>query len=718
MRTTLFYTANKSFFYMFFLFFSFSSCFLFAQEDSVDYDWQWAHLGGGKGWIMSSDPQTFGSHYLEAEQIKIIRVDKDNNYYYLGSVQHFEPVILDQPIDKYSNSELSIDLLLMSTDCEGNFRWSVTIGSCQNTAHAYMDIDTLGGVYVAVRVYNSQSYTYPHKPDEYRCVHFSPNDSLPPSPYTNYPVEWESIANMRQLHLLKYDTDGNFLWNHAIQDTSTLLGEIYDLSETQKARKFKHYGGFYGLSVEPNGTVHWLCLLNEGNHVDGNVVVPPRELIPWADEDVVPINDTFSYHSHIIKFDKDGNYIGHVPTPLKGSTFSPPQFQFHRDHWNGQYYFTFRLISRLEYLVWDTTIFRYSSIYEPSPITPLGGVFALDSVGNEIWRQLSDKPVVIPYQSNNLQGSGRVRSITTDEESNVYISGSHLNDFSRGIYGSLAGYTFTADLKGPFLMKLDAQGNFIWASHVDPNLGMGTGTGTQTINAIITHGEEVIATGLMNGVKWGDLALPRSFDAHSDLLVIRFNKHTGAPIKAYGLDIDDPANMYQSAIIPCLAVDRQGNYVVGGATKMDMFMNHPLGPIHKNVGAQDLWFAKLGKKSCDAPFEPIVYPPGNKPTPPDEEDDEDKPTPSGEEEEESNTSILEEQTTKIVIYPNPTDNKLHIHGEHLQSYEVHNLIGQSLMWGELNDTNNTISLQELSSGTYFIRVKTNYGNTIEKIIKK
>src|SRR5690606_8951278 len=70
----------------------------------------------------------------------------------------------------------------------------------------------------------------------------------------------------------------------------------------------------------------------------------------------------------------------------------------------------------------------------------------------------------------------------------------------------------------------------------------------------------------------------------------------------------------------------------------------------------------------------------------------------------------------IKLYPNPTDGKVYLsETDGIQKIEVFNLTGQKLM--TLN-TAPFIDLTPLNTGTYLIKIKTDKGTSIQKIIRK
>lgn len=76
----------------------------------------------------------------------------------------------------------------------------------------------------------------------------------------------------------------------------------------------------------------------------------------------------------------------------------------------------------------------------------------------------------------------------------------------------------------------------------------------------------------------------------------------------------------------------------------------------------------------------------------------------------------------VSIYPNPVEDELNIRTQNISEvldYEVVNALGQSVKLGELPvNTVNRISLSELSTGIYFIKLSTETSSFVQKIIKE
>ena len=68
----------------------------------------------------------------------------------------------------------------------------------------------------------------------------------------------------------------------------------------------------------------------------------------------------------------------------------------------------------------------------------------------------------------------------------------------------------------------------------------------------------------------------------------------------------------------------------------------------------------------------------------------------------------------VAIYPNPTTGILNIEAEGLLCTELMDITGRNI----LTTTDNTIDLSNLSTGVYMIRVQTEQGTTVRRVVRK
>src|SRR5690606_9674092 len=166
----------------------------------------------------------------------------------------------------------------------------------------------------------------------------------------------------------------------------------------------------------------------------------------------------------------------------------------------------------------------------------------------------------------------------------------------------------------------------------------------------------------------------------SDPMLMRFNKQTGAVIGMH--DIQGSAG--KNHLLTAVAVDNDGNYVVGGGYQGSLFTSggtvSPLG----SIGYYDFFVAKLGASTCGTAVSTDKF-----------------------------------NNIKVKVYPNPTTDIVNIETtETLYNYEVYNVLGQQIQQGNFNG-DNQINLHGAVVGTYFIKVTTTQGSTATvKIVKK
>ena len=82
-------------------------------------------------------------------------------------------------------------------------------------------------------------------------------------------------------------------------------------------------------------------------------------------------------------------------------------------------------------------------------------------------------------------------------------------------------------------------------------------------------------------------------------------------------------------------------------------------------------------------------------------------------------SQIANQNSQIVLYPNPSNGIFTISGiEQNTSISIYNAIGELVKSIQSTDNNTTIDLPDYSNGIYFIKVKNNNADVIQKIIKQ
>lgn len=78
------------------------------------------------------------------------------------------------------------------------------------------------------------------------------------------------------------------------------------------------------------------------------------------------------------------------------------------------------------------------------------------------------------------------------------------------------------------------------------------------------------------------------------------------------------------------------------------------------------------------------------------------------------TEGVNELESSLKLYPNPTSGVLNVQGEGMSSIEVYNTVGQCVMTQEVNGNTAQVNTESLNNGMYFIRIKANDGNVLNR----
>ncbi len=97
------------------------------------------------------------------ERVTAVAVDTENNYYYLAEVGGFSFTFGEMEFDTYNDFADSRDVFILSTDENGNFRWSKTIGGGWDERGAVsIGVDGSNAVYVSGSALNVEGNTPVH----------------------------------------------------------------------------------------------------------------------------------------------------------------------------------------------------------------------------------------------------------------------------------------------------------------------------------------------------------------------------------------------------------------------------------------------------------------------------------------------------------------------------------------------------------------------------
>lgn len=570
-----------------------------------------------------------------------------------------------------------VHVVLSSWDCNGNFRWMKTIGGAAglNTGKVVLGYqlktDTMGGVYVLGYVETG-----------------SAADSL----YWSVDTSINIPASYFMSYLVKYDTMGQFKWlrtpvRRAITSTNRRI--------------------YQELSVTPSGQVYCTALLDTGSYDGGNLIVSTRNYYAMA-------------------YNSNGNFQGATTfamTPPKPESLNFDYVRWEFDAVTNRFYGWFSLDTS-----YGTLVIGNTTITPPNPpiVYYKGILAAFNAQGQNIWLRES-------------VGDNGVSALTTDDDGTLYLLGF-------GLPGSVFCGDTAKNLLSPnstsYLMSLDTNGDFRWSQYAASIYIYGFGSS-------ITHsGNTVALFGLYTGnVSWDTLNINSS--TNRGLFLVTADASTGAIKELWGGDASSTTNATSTTI------DKNGNiYCVGQFSGTLSFGNNtftsPGGMLQdflvkfQNVscGCNLLQPAftvnAIGSKSFQysytggGPYTSISWDFGDgSPTVT-------SPNPThsfttygiytvcvtvtnacG-----SNTTCktlyvtpngiedLNQQTSDLIIYPNPAKTELTIASiDRGALFEIIDIAGRKMQRGQTHGEKETINIETLDAGVYFIRVIGKDGQT-------
>ena len=497
-------------------------------------------------------------------------------------------------------------------------------------------LDSNDNVYILPRLSHGNN-TYP--------VHFSPTEILP-----NQPNNQNIISDYwKTAFLVKYNSTGQFQWKKALQ------GDVNGLTYNNTI--------LYDLLIDSNNTIHFIAGFTSGTHLDNNVIIPTTV--------------TGSQH-HLIKYDINGNYISNIQLPMSdGSFFVSPSFTFRYDE------------PRNRYLIGGFRSYVNANedrplTYDGMPFTENAYILAINATnGSEIWRREMESSAPIFHDN-------RIYDLVVDEANgDVYIGGKLYRDGGAVVSikdpknNTSTPYTLTFNLPGgniPFIAKLNSSGTVQWARTPTGYNWSGAQTGSYWGFGLALRYNEVAFATMGSHTIWDGFSINRPQGHQSDPMLMRFNKQTGAVIGMHDIEGSTGNNHMLTAV----AVDNDGNYVVGGCYQGNLFTGGGKVGLLGAIGKYDFFVAKLAASTCG-------------------------------------TAVSADKFNKITVnvYPNPTNDVVNIETqETLQNYEVYNVLGQQIQKGNFNG-NNQLNLHGATAGTYFIKVTTTQGSAATvKVVKK
>lgn len=296
------------------------------------YEYVWAKRGGGIDFLNNG-----GDQFNNSETVRDIVVDSQDNYYFLCNMTTNSTDFDGNPILMADEGDLK-DIVLVSTTCDGTFRWSKTFGSWRTDNSEYISIDQNDNIYLGFRLDVKLNPTN----NDTRID----NDLIITSTLTTQDIG----PHARVLYLVSYDSNGALRWIDQPEDPQAVYNNLQpDI--------------FGGIHVDSNGVLHTLMRLGEGTHLNGNIVVPAN-------------NGTDFGQWFMVKYDALGTYLSHTFIPLDGIIFQDRVLMEYDEILNRYY------IAISEFLPINRNISYNNNTANHNAI-----LLSIDDNGNEIWRR-------------------------------------------------------------------------------------------------------------------------------------------------------------------------------------------------------------------------------------------------------------------------------------------------------------------------------------------
>ncbi|MEM6262040.1 MAG: PKD domain-containing protein [Bacteroidota bacterium] len=334
-------------------------CLLFLNFSLFAQSWQWG-IHGGSISTLSFNPR---------EEVVDMSTDPHGNVYFTSDLQSFPRFIGGVRADSFTSiNSYGSGSVLVSYDCQGNFRWSksVAVAAGSIARGRAVATDDQGGVYWAVAL-----------------------AMITPDNQASIDVDTTVFEAHKRHALIKYDTSGTYQWIR--------LPETDTISSPPSGRI--RISTLTNLSVSPDGEVYWYCQLTPGL---------------LSDNSGIAISSAGTY---VLRYDPLGNLLR--ATELAIDNFGAnglweteiPRY-FARDHVSGRFYVCDQYLRS-----------------QPSPslgsqqIVGSNYVGAFDSTGQFLWARQNDPSA----NAFGFKGNPQI-----DQKGNVYLVGgfSHLDTFN------------------------------------------------------------------------------------------------------------------------------------------------------------------------------------------------------------------------------------------------------------------------------------------------
>jgi len=300
--------------------------------------------------------------------------------------------------------------------------------------------------------------------------------------------------------------------------------------------------------------------------------------------------------------------------------------------------------------------------------------------GQQLVRKISHIPIFLACFNPNGEAIWKredtrdsagmsIYNLLFDTDNSIYLGGSILG-FN---FDSFMGFSVPLIASPGYIMKIDAMATApIWSTyHNKGAIGYG---------AIAMKGNELTFTDYCGGnnFTWGTQTFNATGNNEgNDVLFARFNKNNGDCLSLTKI----PGNIGYEDYGCALAVDRSGDYIVGGNFSSTLTFDSGVQVIN-NGGQSDFFIAKYATQAC------------------------------------SPLGVAENTFQNLTHYPNPTTGLLMLDSQEPLQYELYDLKGSLFANGAITVTNSSVDLSALPSGTYVLKIQNERGQIKEIKVAK
>jgi hypothetical protein len=499
-----------------------SPLMLFCQS------FQYINNGGGNNTLDSSNK----------EEIIDIVTDSQRNSYVISRISKDGVTLNGLPIMPHELNSVRNDIVLVSYNCDGTYRWHKVFGGGGNDYLSGVEVDSQDNVYV-VGSFSQCSNPGPSNP-YYSISSISDNNGFY---FTADPSN--TLQNYCQLTFrAKFNNTGILQWFHYIHSPRDLyaLGSAVFIRNTYMVNDILY------------------CL----------AIIPPGS---YESDSFSNTNNSLPFLHYLLKYDTSGNFISATPFDLELSNYTSAELRWYRNPYNGYYYALYLNNSSN-----NITVTAGGNNLDYT----LPKIICFNEFGQYQWHR-------------ETTGYATLNTMTFDNQNNIYVGG---YPGSQILPGSFNGYSYTAGFDGNyFIMKCNSNiTSYDWVTrYTTPgNIG-GYGQISSAILHYDSYNDKIIFGGqILLNTTWGSQTISGpGANNSSDPLLARFDPSNGSCL---GMHRILGTNGYQDAFTS-IEQDIAGDLIVGGYMGLDLTDSYG-NTSFTSGGNSDFFVTKFASQVC------------------------------------------------------------------------------------------------------------------------